>query len=110
MTPAWGSLSPSTVGLDRTRTLQIHAAHGVSHAWLVDPVLRTLDVLRRGDDRRWTLLVTSTSYFAKIVLQSSFILTTVQPFAWASSSPLSSRPTWDSRSYAHSRWASVWRT
>lgn len=46
----------------------------------------------------------------KITFQSSFMLTTVQPLALASSSPLSSRPIWDSRSYAHSRSASVWRT
>ena len=42
---------------DRTEKLPIYAAQGVGHAWLVDPVLRTLEVLRleRG---RWVLLDT----------------------------------------------------
>ena len=39
-------LSPSTARHDRVRKLPIYAAHGVRHAWLIDPALRTLEVLR----------------------------------------------------------------
>jgi Uma2 family endonuclease len=39
-------LSPSTAPLDRTRKLPIYAREGVEHVWLVDPALRTLEVLR----------------------------------------------------------------
>ena len=38
-------LSPSTARLDRTDKLAIYAETGVSHAWLVDPDARTLEVL-----------------------------------------------------------------
>jgi Uma2 family endonuclease len=51
-------LSPSTVRLDRTKKLRIYAEHGVRHAWLVDPIVRTLEVLRRGDDGTWSLVET----------------------------------------------------
>ena len=50
-------LSPSTEALDRSRKLPIYAEHGVGHAWLVDPVLRTLEV-PRNDGGRWTLVAT----------------------------------------------------
>jgi Uma2 family endonuclease len=39
-------LSPSTARDDRVRKLPIHARHGVRHAWVIDPRLRTLEVLR----------------------------------------------------------------
>jgi Uma2 family endonuclease len=39
-------LSPSTARHDRIRKLPIYARHEVRHAWLIDPVLRTLEVLR----------------------------------------------------------------
>lgn len=50
-------LSPSTAKLDRAEKLPIDARAEVRHAWLVDPVLRTLEILRleRG---RWMLLDT----------------------------------------------------
>ena len=38
-------LSPSTQRLDRVRKLPRYAAAGVGHAWLVDPLARTLEVL-----------------------------------------------------------------
>ena len=52
-------LSPSTARLDRAKKLRIYAevGVGVGHAWLVDPILRTLEVLRR-DGTAWTLLTT----------------------------------------------------
>ena len=37
-------LSPSTARIDRVEKLPIYARHGVQHAWLVDPDLRTLEV------------------------------------------------------------------
>ena len=40
-------LSPSTEKTDRTRKLGLYAAAGANHAWLVNPIARTLEVLRR---------------------------------------------------------------
>jgi Uma2 family endonuclease len=50
-------LSPSTAKLDRAEKLPVYARVEVRHAWLIDPVLHTLEVLRpeRG---RWVLLGT----------------------------------------------------
>ncbi len=42
-------VSPSTGKLDRSEKLPIYAAERVQHAWLVDPLLRTLEVLRRHE-------------------------------------------------------------
>ncbi|MBS0244063.1 MAG: Uma2 family endonuclease [Proteobacteria bacterium] len=38
-------LSPSTVRVDRTDKLAVYASHHVSHAWYVDPIARTLEVM-----------------------------------------------------------------
>lgn len=46
-------LSPSTEKIDRTHKLSIYAREHVSHAWLVNPLLRTLEVLRLTDGH-WT--------------------------------------------------------
>jgi Uma2 family endonuclease len=46
-------LSPGTEKLDRTRKLPIYAREQVSHAWLVNPLLRTLEVLRLTNGH-WT--------------------------------------------------------
>jgi len=48
-------LSPSTARIDRAEKLPIYAHHKVSHAWLVDPDLRTLEVFENRDGR-WLLL------------------------------------------------------
>ncbi|MFE8603752.1 Uma2 family endonuclease [Archangium violaceum] len=45
-------LSPSTEALDREHKLRLYHQQGVSHAWLVDPRARTLEVYRRGT-RGW---------------------------------------------------------
>jgi Uma2 family endonuclease len=50
-------LSPSTARYDKGQKLPIYAAHGVANAWLVDPMARTLDVLRR-EGALWTLVAT----------------------------------------------------
>jgi len=46
-------LSPSTKAIDRHKKLPIYAREGVRHVWLVDPLLRTLEVLRL-DTQRWS--------------------------------------------------------
>jgi Uma2 family endonuclease len=50
-------VSPSTASLDRVKKLRIYAREGVGHAWLVDPLARTLEVLRLAS-KRWTILAT----------------------------------------------------
>jgi Uma2 family endonuclease len=47
-------LSPSTAKLDRSEKLAIYARAEVRHAWLVDPMLHTLEVLRL-EHGRWVL-------------------------------------------------------
>jgi len=46
-------LSPSTTAIDRGQKLPVYAEVGVRHAWLVDPVAKTLEVHTLGDDGRW---------------------------------------------------------
>jgi Uma2 family endonuclease len=57
--PDWACeiLSPSTESFDRTVKLHIYAREGVQHVWLVNPLIRTLEILRL-DARRWTLVET----------------------------------------------------
>lgn len=50
-------LSPSTARVDRVDKLPIYASQGVSHIWLVDPDLRTLEAYENHDGR-WLLLAT----------------------------------------------------
>jgi Uma2 family endonuclease len=45
-------LSPSTAPTDRARKLPRYYEVGVSHAWLIDPLQRTLEVLERHE-RGW---------------------------------------------------------
>jgi Uma2 family endonuclease len=45
--------SPSTERLDRIEKLRIYARVGVTHAWLVNPLSKTLEVFRR-DGQIWT--------------------------------------------------------
>jgi len=48
LAPDWACevLSPSTARLDRGAKTEIYAEHGVSHLWLLDPEVQTLEVLR----------------------------------------------------------------
>ena len=48
-------LSPSTQRIDRIRKLPIFAEHGVAHAWLLDPLARTLEVFRL-EGGHWSLV------------------------------------------------------
>lgn len=50
-------LSPSTQAVDRTDKLAIYAAFGVGHAWYVDPIARTLEVLELRDGK-WLIAAT----------------------------------------------------
>lgn len=47
-------LSPRTAAMDRVKKLPIYARAGVSHVWLVDPLQRTLEVLRRSG-QEWVI-------------------------------------------------------
>jgi Uma2 family endonuclease len=48
-------LSPSTNRTDRAKKLPIYARERIAHVWLVDPLQRTLEVLRLAEGR-WTIL------------------------------------------------------
>jgi Uma2 family endonuclease len=55
--PDWvcEGLSKSTVRLDREKKMPIYANAGVGHAWLVEPIMRTLEVYRR-ENRKFELV------------------------------------------------------
>lgn len=48
-------LSPSTHKTDRAEKLPLYAQAGVKHAWLVDPLVHTLEVLRLETDK-WLIV------------------------------------------------------
>lgn len=52
LAPDWACevLSPSTASFDRTQKLPIYARERVAHVWLVDALLKTLEVLRLDGD------------------------------------------------------------
>jgi Uma2 family endonuclease len=50
-------ISPSTERIDRSRKMRIYGREGVGHLWLLDPIVRTLEVLRL-EGGRWVLLAT----------------------------------------------------
>jgi len=50
-------MSPSTGRLDRVRKMPIYAREGCAHLWLVDPVLRTLEVYALNEGR-WVVAST----------------------------------------------------
>lgn len=47
-------LSPGTARLDRQKKLAVYGREGVFHAWLIDPIQRTLEVLRL-EGRHWII-------------------------------------------------------
>jgi Uma2 family endonuclease len=59
LSPDWVCevLSPSTAKMDRAVKLPIYAERQVGHAWLVDPIQRTLEVLRLQGGR-WSIVAT----------------------------------------------------
>ena len=48
-------LSPVTERIDRSRKLRIYARVGVTHVWLLNPLLYTLEVLRLVEGA-WTIV------------------------------------------------------
>jgi Uma2 family endonuclease len=44
--------SPSTARIDRVKKLPVHREHEVQHVWLINPVDRTLEILRL-ENGRW---------------------------------------------------------
>jgi Uma2 family endonuclease len=54
-------VSPSTAALDRTKKLAIYAREQVRHTWLVDPLARTIEVLRL-ENGRWTIVATASEF------------------------------------------------
>jgi Uma2 family endonuclease len=59
LSPDWVCevLSPRTAVTDRVRKLPIYARENVGYIWLVDPLLRTLEVMRR-QDMAWLVVAT----------------------------------------------------
>jgi Uma2 family endonuclease len=47
-------LSKSTEDVDRDEKMPIYAREGVAHAWLVDPLARTLEIYTLGADGTWS--------------------------------------------------------
>jgi Uma2 family endonuclease len=56
LAPDWACevVSPSTEQIDRSRKMRIYAREQVAHLWIVNPVLRTLEVFGLLDGR-WVL-------------------------------------------------------
>lgn len=59
LSPDWicEVVSPTTAAMDRGKKLSIYARERVRHAWIVDPIARTLEVLRL-EGERWTIVST----------------------------------------------------
>ncbi len=49
-------ISPSTGAIDRSRKMRIYAREGVAHLWLIEPLVRTLEVYRLDAERRWVVV------------------------------------------------------
>jgi Uma2 family endonuclease len=50
-------VSPSTAAIDRVKKLAIYAREHVTHTWLIDPLARTLEILRL-ESAHWTIVAT----------------------------------------------------
>ncbi len=50
-------LSPGTMRLDRIRKMPVYARHEVSYLWLIDPLVKSLEVFGL-ESGRWVLLTT----------------------------------------------------
>ncbi len=57
--PDWACeiLSPSTAVKDRKIKLPLYSKLGVGHVWIVDPLAKTIEILRNGGEH-WILLAT----------------------------------------------------
>src|SRR5207249_852908 len=59
LAPDWACevISPSTGEIDRGRKMRVYARERVGHLWIVDPILRTLEVYRL-ENGRWVVAST----------------------------------------------------
>jgi Uma2 family endonuclease len=59
LAPDWACevISPSTGAIDRGRKTRLYAREGVGHLWIVDPILRTLEVYHL-ETGRWVVAST----------------------------------------------------
>lgn len=59
LSPDWVCevVSPATVRVDRVRKMPLYARERVSHLWLVDPIMRTLEIYRL-EGQRWVVVST----------------------------------------------------
>jgi Uma2 family endonuclease len=48
-------LSPATARIDRLKKLRVYTRERVGHAWLIDPIARTLEMLRL-EGERWSIV------------------------------------------------------
>jgi Uma2 family endonuclease len=91
LSPDWVCevLSPSTASLDRTKKMRAYAREGVAHAWLVDPVAHTLEVLRL-EGGRW--LVVAAHADDEVVRAEPFEPTDLElPLLWGETAPQPAR-------------------
>lgn len=79
--PDWACevISPSTGTIDRGRKMRVYARERVGHLWIVDPVLRTLEVYRL-EQGRW--VVASTHAGAEDVRAEPFETVAVDMRRW----------------------------
>ncbi len=72
-------LSPSTATVDRTRKMRIYAREGVRHLWLIDPLVRTVEVFRL-EAGRW--VVASTHGGDEALRAEPFDAVALDPSRW----------------------------
>ena len=72
-------VSPTTGRLDRVGKMPVYARERVAHLWLVDPILRTLEVYRL-DGTRW--VVAATHGGAEVVRPEPFDATEIDLTNW----------------------------
>lgn len=75
-------LSPSTEATDRNRKLPIYAGSGVGHAWLIDPINRTVEVFVLKDDYTKPVMVVRDSEELKAPPFESTTIDLNEMFDW----------------------------
>jgi Uma2 family endonuclease len=79
--PDWACevVSPATGAVDRGRKMVLYAREGVGRLWIVDPIVRTLEVYRL-EGERW--IVASTHGGVGPVVAEPFEAVTLDPMRW----------------------------
>jgi Uma2 family endonuclease len=72
-------VSPSTGVIDRGRKMSVYAREGVAHLWIIDPIIRTLEVYRL-EGGRW--IVAATYGGDDPVRAEPFDAVTLEPARW----------------------------